>query len=122
MNRRKTVKSILFIALFSIFALSAQESENLSNDPQKLSFKEVWGYVMIGEETSFSADYPVTDIGYFVSAVSNFSEIQPVPKRETRFPDFKGRIHVVSSGDSRQPTHLLLDPKLGLHYGNHVPL
>ena len=126
MNRKPFVLSILFFLLFSLcFSISAQntelsEEELLSAEnpefdgTQALRFKEVWGYVMIGEESSFSNDYPVTDIGYFVNAVNSVSDFEPVPKRSEKFPDYKGRIHLVSSVDSKAQTHLLLDPKLPL--------
>ena len=124
MNRKSFVLSILFFLLIlslPIFyqntELSEEELQNLENtsdDSQNSGFKEVWGYVMIGEESSFSNDYPVTDIGYFVNAVNNFSDFVSVPKRSEKFPDYKGRIHLVSSVDSKAQTHLLLDPKMPL--------
>ncbi|MCR4821363.1 MAG: glycoside hydrolase [Treponema sp.] len=101
------ISGILFLFIF-LSGLSSSESE------AKISLKEVWAYVMIGEETSLSNEYPITDLGYFVSAVSNFSDFLPVPPREKRFPNFHGRIHLVSSVDSRSQCHLLLDPKLPL--------
>lgn len=111
--------SFVFISFFSFPSnLLAQNLDSPIESPapeeEALSFKEIWGYVMIGEESCFSNDYPVTDVGYFVSAVSNFSDFRPVPKRSEKFPDFKGRIHIVSSVDSKAQTHLLLDPKLPL--------
>ena len=121
MNRKSFVFSIfLFLAfLASGLRLSAQtgalsDAGQNPGETSSLSFKEIWGYVMIGEESSLSADYPITDVGYFVSAVSNFSDFVSVPKRSEKFPDFKGRIHLTSSVDSRAQTHLLLDPKLPL--------
>ena len=123
MNRKSFVLSILFF-LLSIIPLLAQSTElfetelqnpeDTTTDSQKLRFKEIWGYVMIGEESSLSLDYPVTDVGYFVHAVNTFSDFVSVPARSERFPDFKGRIHIVSSVDSKAQTHLLLDPKLPL--------
>ena len=118
----------IFLCFFSIFTQitfaestnqkinknSEEKEEIASNEDTRLPFKELWGYVMIGEENSFSNDYPVTDIGYFVNAVNNFSDFVPVPKRSEKFPDYKGRIHLVSSVDSKAQTHLLLDPKLKL--------
>ena len=118
MNGFKNIKILSFFWLFlnlssAIFSQNSKnETENSSSRP--ISFKEVWGYVMIGEESSFSNDYPITDVGYFVNAVNNFSDFIPVPSRKEKFPDYKGRIHLVSSVDSRAQTHLLLDPKLKL--------
>ena len=94
--------------------LFAQNEEIRESEKTSLSFKEIWAYVMIGEEGSLSKEFPITDVGYFVNAVNNFSDFLPVPKRKERFPDFNGRIHIVSSVDSKAQTHLLLDPKLKL--------
>ena len=105
---------LFFSALLFFFSITAFIFAQQSEEPQKIPLKEVWGYVMIGEESSFSVDYPVTDVGYFVNAVNNFSDFVTVPKRSEKFPDYKGRVHLVSSVDSKAQTHLLLDPKLSL--------
>ena len=124
-------KKILFFISFIFFFYSNLFAQNLEesllekseaqedsplvlDEDSRLCFNEIWGYVMIGEENSFSLDYPVTDVGYFVNAVNNFSDFVPVPKRTEKFPDYKGRVHIVSSVDSKAQTHLLLDPKLPL--------
>ena len=115
MNRKIFVLSILFLISFGFLqSLFASDSENTENVVQTVPLKEVWGYVMIGEEPSLSPDYPITDVGYFVNAVNNFSDFVPVPKRSEHFADYKGRVHLVSSVDSKAQTHLLLDPKLPL--------
>lgn len=76
-----------------------------------LAFNEIWGYVMIGREKEFSNDYPITDVGYFISAVNEYGHI-PLPKtKEEVFPDYKGKVHIVTSCDSKGQTHLLLEPK-----------
>ena len=111
MNRKPFVLSILFFLLAFQIPVFSQKSDDV---PQKVSFSELWGYVMIGDELSLSYDYPITDVGYFVNAVNTFSDFVPVPKRSERFPDYKGRVHIVSSVDSKSQTHLLLDPKLPL--------
>ena len=110
---------IFFSFFYSSINLFAQNEnipqiENSEAEKEILGFKELWGYVMIGEESFLSADYPLTDVGYFVSAVNNFSDFAPVPKRADKFPNFKGRVHIVSSVDSKAQAHLLLDPKLPL--------
>lgn len=113
-------KRILFIStiiLSFLFIPSTSFAETLdATDPSemKLSFQEIWGYVMIGEESSFHPEYPVTDVGYFVNSVNNMSDFTAVPKRSEKFPDYKSRVHIVSSVDSKAQTHLLLDPKLPL--------
>ncbi len=112
MNKKYFFLSFFLLILFNS-VLFAQEPENQSEN-QKTAFKEIWGYVSLGEEGSFSADYPVTDVGYFAGFISSFCEIAPVPKRSERFPDYKGRIHLVTNLESKPQTHLILDPKLPL--------
>ena len=117
---RIILKRILFIStiiLSFLFIPSTSFAETLDatdSSEMKLSFQEIWGYVMIGEETSFHPEYPVTDVGYFVNSVNNMSDFTAVPKRSEKFPDYKSRVHIVSSVDSKAQTHLLLDPKLKL--------
>ena len=79
-----------------------------------LEFEEVWGYVMVGRENEFNQEAPITDVGYFVSAVNAYSEMDPVPERDTFFANYKGRVHLTTSVDSRSQAHLLLDPELPL--------
>lgn len=107
---------IFFNSSFYFFAQTTSDSSNISTgeNHQKVSMKEVWGYVMIGEEKAFSCDWPVTDVGYFVNAVNSYSDFVSVPKRADKFPNYKGRVHLVSTVDSRAQTHLILDPKLPL--------
>ena len=106
------ISSFFLLILFS--SVSFAQGAETQAENQKIAFKEIWGYVSYGEEGSFSYDYPVTDIGYFAGYISSFSELVPVPKRSERFPDFKGRIHLVTNLESKPQTHLLLDPKLPL--------
>ena len=125
------VKKSFFISIFFLFLFlnsnslaqntteiskknKSLESEKSEFEEAKISFKEIWGYVMIGEEKSLSADYPISDVGYFVNAVNNFSDFVSVPRRSEKFQNYNGRVHLVSSVDSRAQTHLLLDPKLPL--------
>ena len=79
-----------------------------------LEFKEVWGYVMTGRENEFKNEYPITDVGYFVSAVNTYSEMDAVPDRDKFFANYTGRVHLVTSVDSRSQAHLLLSPELPL--------
>ena len=105
---------LIIFLFFTNPILFAQDTEPSDEILQPLPLKEIWAYVMIGEEKSMPSQSPITDVGYFVNAVNNFCDFVPVPKRSERFPDFKGRIHLVSSVDSKAQTHLLLDPKLPL--------
>jgi len=81
---------------------------------ESIAFKEIWGYVMIGREYEFSTKFPITDVGYFCSAVNVFSEMPEVPPRSKFFKKYKGRVHLTTSVDSKSQTHLLLQPDLPL--------
>ncbi len=76
-----------------------------------VEFNEIWGYIMIKNEDRFSKEFPVSDIGYFVKAVDTYSRLEDVPAKEEHFADFTGRVHLVSSADSKAQTHLLLTQK-----------
>lgn len=110
----KKVSFISFLILFLFNSLLFSQVKENQSENQKILFKEIWGYVSLGEEGSFSADYPVTDVGHFAGFISSLSELAPVPKRSDRFPDFKGRLHLVTNLESKPQTHLMLDPKLPL--------
>lgn len=123
-KNQKTSLLSLFIALFSCaFVFSEnlpaessffQDNEMEENSPEKypqLSFSEIWGYVMTGREDSFSPVFPVTDVGYFWEAVDQYGNIPEPPVREKFFSDYAGRVHFVTSCDSRGQTHLLLSTK-----------
>jgi hypothetical protein len=73
-------------------------------------FNEVWVYVMKGEESTYTKELPVTDIGYFIQAVNVYSELTDVPEKPEVFNQNGVRTHLVSSVDSRAQTHLLIDP------------
>lgn len=116
-------KEKLFILVFSISLISplfpeipseimenAEESQSIIKSPS-LAFKEIWGYVMTGREESFSSFYPVTDVGYFWDAVDTYSNIPLPPERGEHFASYAGRVHFVTSCDSRSQTHLLLSEK-----------
>ncbi len=95
-------------------AASEQQSFIYQPETDAVSFNEIWGYVMIGREKQFSPDMPVSDIGYFVNAIGLYSDVLPVAPRNQYFEDYKGRVHVVTSINSKSQAHLLLDPKLPL--------
>lgn len=130
---KKTVQ-VLFSAFVFSFFLACQPSQIIAKAKKKVSstvperiqpnygeksenafeFKEIWGYVMVGREKEFNPELPLTDVGYFISAVNSYSELDPVPPRDEFFKDYKGRVHLVTSVDSKSQAHLLLDPKLPL--------
>jgi len=56
------------------------------------SFKEVWGYVVVGSEAALRIDQPVTDVIYFDAQVDTYGALSKVPDR-SKLPPFNGRVH-----------------------------
>ncbi len=79
-----------------------------------LCFNEIWGYVMVGRENEFSPAMPLSDVGYFVGAIGIYSEVLPVVAKEKHFAHYTGRVHLVTTVDTRAQVHVLLDPTLPL--------
>lgn len=104
--------SFLSFSSFSEIPLPPAESDVTGPAMENsLAFKEIWGYVMTGREDSFSPMYPVSDAGYFWSAVDSFGNIPQAPERNKYFSNYEGRVHFTTSCDSRGQTHLLLTEK-----------
>ena len=74
-----------------------------------MQFSEVWGYVMAKREDEFDYDMPITDIGYFSADVNAYGELE-VLNLGDNFAAFSGRVHLVSTCESRSLTHFVLDP------------
>src|SRR3990167_4996016 len=60
------------VCLFLIFSLFASSEKK---DSQIYSFKEVWAYVMKGEESWIEPQKPVTDVAYFSAVVGETGRI-----------------------------------------------
>jgi len=134
--------STLFILLFSfilIFKLSwgdvTEESdlpvssedvvaeiitENLpavAVDESRISFKEIWGYLMQGEERLFIKDAPITDVFYFSATVNAKGRVNTSvnPPLAPAFAGGKKRIHIVISDlTNSSRMHLCLTKKYGV--------
>ncbi len=84
-----------------------------------MSFREVWGYLMRGEEKLFVKNAPVTDIFYFSAAVNSKGRIATSvrPPFTPAFSGGKRRIHlVISDLDNPSRMHLCLQKKYGVRY------
>ena len=93
---KKITALILFLFPFVIFPSVKTVSNNLKEDV--VSFREVWGYLMRGEEKMLRGGEPFSDIGYFslwVKADGTLSEKTPRPRIDLKngFP----RVHMVIS-------------------------
>jgi spore germination protein YaaH len=97
---------IFLLAAILIFCFSKGYAQD-----QNITFNEIWGYLMNGEERFLSSEYPLTDIGYFAAEINTFGKLVNVPNR-AKLKDFKGRVHlVVAQVSNGALTHFSLDPK-----------
>jgi len=110
MTRKQTFLIPLFLGLMLLANPKAHLPSAQNTNADRYAFKEVWGYVMKGEETFLSNSMPFTDIGYFSSKVEDDGTLTQITR-----PDLKGefdrshRIHlVVSMIGSKMLTHFVL--------------
>ncbi len=113
----RSIILILFLSFIFIFKLSWGVAYEEADS--QISFREVWGYLMRGEEKYFVKDAPLTDIFYFSAAVNKKGRINTSvkPPFKPAFAGGKQRIHLVIS-DLSNPSrmHLCLQKKYGVRY------
>ena len=73
------------------------------------SFKEVWGYVLAGQETALRRDLPITDVGYFGAEVDMYGTLSKVPNRRN-LANFTGKVHMVVTCGNYALTYFTLMP------------
>jgi spore germination protein YaaH len=114
MNKKKY---IILLALFVSAIIVMLVSGYASAGYEPIEFREVWGYMMRGEEKKFSVDAPVTDICYFSVGINYKGNLTTAAKPPS-IPDYKGhkrRIHlVVANLDNPALMHFCLDPRYGI--------
>lgn len=81
-----------------------------------VKFREVWGYLMRGEEKVFKGDEPVTDVCYFSCGINSEGRIN-VNVTPPSLPEVDGkkrRIHmVIADIDNTRMMRFILDPAKG---------
>lgn len=95
-----------------------QEKTPVKEDGSSIiEFREVWGYLMRGEEKLFKGDEPVTDICYFSCGVNSQGRINTNVTPPV-LPDLNGRkrrIHmVISDLTGYERIHKALNPQYGV--------
>jgi len=79
-----------------------------------VSFPEIWAYLMNGEEQYLSADYPISDLGYFGAGINSLGKLTGVPDAK-KIAFFKGRKHlVIAETGNNALVHFALDPQFAL--------
>jgi spore germination protein len=110
--------AILLIALCVLPALGAESTNPVEQPrPSTPSFREVWAYLMRGEESQLTGSEPVSDVCYFSASLSRDGRIAAAVKRPTivlkdgRMP----RVHLVVAELSNDALlHFSLDPRYGV--------
>jgi spore germination protein YaaH len=72
-------------------------------------FKEIWGYVIAGQEAALKRNMAITDVGYFGAEVSTYGALTSVPNRRN-LSAFNGRVHLVVTCGSYALTYFSLMP------------
>ena len=113
MNKIGMLFTGFFLSLF-IGAASAIEtpvSWDVTNPGlNPASFREIWAYLMVGEERFLDASWPISDIGYFGAGLNSTGKLCGVPNRKI-IDNFHGRVHlVVAEVSNAALTHFCIDP------------
>ncbi|GHT94180.1 hypothetical protein FACS1894141_0350 [Spirochaetia bacterium] len=78
------------------------------------AFRELWAYVISGEESALKAAYPLSDVAYFGAEVDSYGQLVNVPNAN-KIAFFKGRKHLVIACNSTALTHFVLEPDSAVH-------
>jgi len=73
------------------------------------AFKEIWGYVLVGQEAALTKELPITDVGYFGAEVDMYGALSNVPSRKN-LSGFEGRVHLVVTCGNNTLTYFTLMP------------
>ncbi|MCL2210712.1 MAG: glycosyl hydrolase family 18 protein [Treponema sp.] len=73
------------------------------------TFKEVWGYVIAGQEAALKSGMPLTDVCHFGAEVDVYGKLTAVPKRQN-LPAFSGKAHLTVTCASQALTYFTLLP------------
>lgn len=96
---------LLLIALALAAGLAAAQEP-----ADRLAFKEVWAYLMTGEESYLQPAQPITDLCLFSAEINAYGELVGIPDIR-KVAAFRGRKHlVVAEIGSYSLTHFCLDP------------
>jgi spore germination protein len=73
------------------------------------TFREVWGYVVAGQEASVTKNVRLTDIGYFGMEVDIYGSLSNIPNRQN-LSAFGGRVHLVAVCNGNALSYFTLMP------------
>ena len=82
---------------------------NPGSDLPVTAFREVWGYVIAGQEAALRRGMPITDVGYFGAEVNMYGTLINIPNPRN-LSSFSGRVHLVVTSGSNALTYFALMP------------
>lgn len=114
------MKSIVYGLCFALFALAgagaaSQDAQNAQAEGPHYSFREIWGYLMKGEEKRLRGEEPITDLCYFSAVINRKGALAGAvpPPRIVLDGGRKPRLHLVVADLSNTALmHFALDPEL----------
>ena len=71
------------------------------------SFREVWAYLIAGEEDTLKQNFPLSDVGYFGAEVDSYGRLINVPDVK-KISYYRGRTHLVVACNGTALTHFVL--------------
>lgn len=103
-----------FILLSCALVHMGESDSNITR--QMITFRELWGYVLEGEENSYTGTEPLTDIGYFCATIGAKGGLRLSHKtRELKSGFTSPRVHMVVAVISRPALlHFCLSPEFGM--------
>ncbi len=108
MPAKRHVWGILCLLLLTAPAFAADPEENIAE------FREIWAYLMTGEEAFLKSAYPISDIAYFSARISHEGTLFALPQL-ARLSESGARKHlVVAETGNFALTHFILAPEFGL--------
>jgi len=114
------LKYIIPVLLCSIIFVFKLSWGTITDDSEpRISFREVWGYLMRGEEKLFIKEAPISDVFYFSATINRKGRINKsvYPPFKPAFSGGKHRVHlVISDLDNPSRMHLCLQKKYGVRY------
>lgn len=112
-TKKYIIPLIVFACAMVVFLVSGDAAAGFA----PVEFREVWGYMMRGEEKRFTGDEPVTDICYFSVGINYRGKLTAAAKPPVLQPlnGAKRRVHlVVANLDNAALMHFCLDPWYGI--------
>ncbi len=113
MKRKKYIIPLLCIAAAAFISV---HGDAVADGYSPIGFREIWAYMMRGDEKKFTGSEPVTDVCYFSAGITYRGGLTShVSPPNLRSGGFRRRIHlVIANLDNAALMHFCLDPRYGI--------